>query len=346
MRKFSLFVVAFWVSCVLLATPLLTVSQSVQPEGDPVTSEEEPPVQDAVEKEEDEPLDLSEEDEPKRLTFDLSFGFAGLNLDALYNRGSGTDALVNQYADAYQLSHSSSGKWLERKHMIPVGLSANYQLKEKIFLNVGFEYSSGSIFSQRSYNVKWDSLNEVQTYDHSYKITCFMPRVGVSYRYKSLDIYGAVGIGSTNLTHEQDYARADEGPSYSQTYSGHESFKVKGSGTAIIIGVKYNWKLDSIKLIRKLIKRSASFFVKAEYMMLTVKNLTGSKSYSFTMPDGEKTTGNDQGSLYSYDWDPYGNGSFQYWDLFPSAPDGADISNAEKLGLKLSGIRLMIGISF
>ena len=51
-------------------------------------------------------------------------------------------------------------------------------------------------------------------------------------------------------------------------------------------------------------------------------------------------------TFYNFSWNPFGLGSFTYWDAFATEPSGSEIGGVKKMALDLSCIRLMIGISF
>lgn len=269
----------------------------------------------------------------KKVEYEVSFGISWANAKELYYRSSGIDAIIRQYSQYYQLSHSATGKFEENKVFIPVDVSMNYRFSEKWFLNAGIGFSQCPASSQKEYSIGWNEFDENHQYDLNNKITVFMPRVGVGHRYKSLDFFSSLVLGFSQLTHILESIQSEPGAGYEIT----TTFKVKGISPGMILGVKYRIEFK---------KKKIGAFAKFEYLLLKVSNLKGTKVSEVITTEGERSSESLDGTLYSFEWNPYGSGWFDYWDIYDSPPSGTTIQNVKKLNLNLSGIRLMVGISF
>jgi hypothetical protein len=71
--------------------------------------------------------------------------------------------------------------------------------------------------------------------------------------------------------------------------------------------------------------------------------LKGSKSFATVGAVGEEL---QDATFYRYEWNPFGLGWFDYWDAFETDPVQVDKRNIQKMGLNLSSVRFMIGVSF
>jgi len=272
----------------------------------------------------------------KKIQFEVSFGFARINPDSIYDRNSGIDASLFQYAQYYQLTASATGGYKESKLMLPFNISLNYHLKGNLYLTAGIDYGVTNSSGNKSYKAAWPDFNENYDYTISDKLLLFMPRIGVTYRKGALDLYGALGMGYAHLTHNELMSFTEPGYSYAIT----EEFKVKGSGLAIVAGVKYRPNLS------KLLGKKLTPFLKLEAMILTVSTLKGSKGRAGKDYTGQTVSEVTEGTVYSFLYNPYGQNGFDFWELYSTLPTDPAITSVDKLGISLSGIRLMIGISF
>jgi hypothetical protein len=268
----------------------------------------------------------------KKIEFDISLGIASSNPENLYIRYNGIDSLIQQYTRHNTITSTPSGDYKKIKSFIPIDLTLNYMLSEKLYLSGGIEYSFGKSSSNKNYLLTWDNFSEDHTYQHKNNITMFFPHVGIGYRNKALSLYGSLGFGFAKVDHQQDFTYSDT----INRYDENQRFKVNGSQPGFKIGIKYK-----IKQFKK-----QSIFVKLEYLYLSITKLTGTKDFRATpsIPGGNSES--TKGTLYRYDWNPFGMGFIEYWDLHESSPQDALIQNATELILNLSSLRLMIGISF
>ncbi|UCH92748.1 MAG: hypothetical protein JSV88_20965 [Candidatus Aminicenantes bacterium] len=272
----------------------------------------------------------------KKIELEFSFGVAGGNLESISQRSSGIDELLYQYARYYQADYSAVGKFPENKLFIPINFSINYRLNKEWYLQAGFDYSFSNGSSGKAYQVAWDNFYEQYDYDITDRVSYVMPHIGVRLRLGSFDFYSAVGMGFARFTHTEDLRYSESEPGYS--YDTNQTFKVKGSAPAVIIGIKY--RLNLFK------KSSIQAFVKLETVLLKVNSLDGSKTTVASDPGGTRYSQVEEGTLYQFQWNPFEDQGFDSWDIYETLPDDPTKRNFQEMGINLSGIRLMIGISF
>lgn len=276
----------------------------------------------------------------KKVELELSVGVARINPTSIYQRSSGIDELIYQYAQHYQADYSTTEGFSESKLLIPFSFSANYRLKKELYLKAGLEYSfSGSNSSEKSSRVAWSNFYEQYDYQLSNKISYLMPYIGIGYGNGSFDFYGALGIGFTRFTHTEDLRYSESEPGYS--YDSEDTFNVKGTTPGVIIGIKYR-----LPFFKKSSGKGITSFIKLEAVILKVKSFSGTKTTIASDSQGERFSQTQEGTLYEFEWNPYGNQGFAFWDIYDTLPDDPTMQNFQELGLNLSGIRLMIGISF
>ena len=284
-----------------------------------------------------------EEGKEKKFAVEASIGAGLVNPDDIYKRSEGIEAMVNQYIDYYDADSTLTGEFKKVKVMIPLNLSMTYALNKKLYLRGGLEYANGASSSEKGFLMSWPPASgssvggtESQYYALNYKLSYLMPQVGVGYRVgNTFDIYGSVGLGFTRFNYTEDFAVLVNS---SQTVASTLDYEVKATSPAAIFGIKYRFPLrrwDSAS--------GAHGFIKFEYMFLNIKTLKGSKNYSADTTGGSDLT---DATFYTFQWNPFGLGSFAYWESFASEPSGGDKTNIQKMSLNLSSIRLMIGISF
>jgi len=268
-----------------------------------------------------------------RLDFEVSLGFSKTELKEIYYRDSGIDSIINQYARFYNVTSSSSGEFGEIKSMLPFNFIINYNLKKNLYLKMGFELSSKSISSEKSYQLTQNGVEEVHKYNLKNKVGYLMPFVGFEARISPFGFYANLGMNFATFSHTQDFNYSEN--NYSQERE--DKFDVKGSGMGVIVGGKYMYKIG--KKIRVLIK--------LEYFYSKIRQLNGDKFSTGSNSSGESFSESIlDGILYSFEMNPYETGWIKYWDMYKSLPNESWIRNPVKLNLDLSSIRLMIGFSF
>jgi hypothetical protein len=276
-------------------------------------------------------------DKAKKIEFEISAGVGNVNPESIYSRSSGIEAIIDQYARHYNLDTTFTGEYPEIKRFIPFNLSLNYALNDKLYLKAGVDYCFSNAVSEKSYQVAWQDFDENHDYNITNKISYLMPHIGFAYMPGVVGFHGAVGMGFARFTHieELDYSE----PGYG--YETSDTFKVSGTGLGVILGVKFR-----LRLSKKSSGKGVHAFLKLEYVMLKVNTLSGEKTRAAVNANGQRVSETEEGTLYEYEWNPYGNQRIDFWDIYKTPPTDPSMQNFQELGLNLSGIRLMIGISF
>lgn len=262
----------------------------------------------------------------KKFEFEVSGGIALIREhDNFYNRISGTNDLINQYAQYYKLTVDLSGDEVNKiKMFTPFNLSLNYKFSKSWYLKIGFEYSSGKTFTGQQYTINWNGTTETYDYDYDYRISSLMPFIGVGTRFFSLGLYANIGFNITDFSFSQSLRYKEGGVLLLEEDDTYDS---REKSIAFILGGKYMIRLgQKVKLLLKL-----------EYLYLNLNSFKGEKKNS---------SGIEEGTIYTYEINPYGIDWLPFWDLHESEPDDPAIRNVTKLGLDLSCLRLMIGFSF
>ncbi len=273
----------------------------------------------------------------KKYRIEFAFGMTRSNPQSIYVRDSGIEQLIGQYARFYNLTSSFTGAFKQSKLLIPFNLAFHYQLKKKLFLRAGIDYSFGKNSSNKLFQVAWPEFNESHDYLLKDRVSYIMPQVGIGYRFNSLALYGALGLGFVSFSHTETLHYSE--PSYSHNIE--ETFKATSTAPGFIFGAKYQ-----LPIPKKMADKSFRLFVKLEAVILKASTLKGSKTKIASNSIGENITQTITGTFYQYDWNPYGGQAIPYWDVCETLPAAASISNPKKMALNLSGIRLMLGFSF
>jgi hypothetical protein len=259
--------------------------------------------------------------------------------DSLYQRTSGTDFLIAQYAQLTganaQVSSIQSHEAIKR--LIPVNIGVNFNVHSNWYLKMGVEFSSGNTSSDTTYLLPLYGLNENYIYDFEYKISNLMPYLGIETRFSNFGVFLNLGYNTTSFSHTYGL-KYSEGDNYQHTLT--ESFDTKGNGLGVTIGGKYMVNLGA----------RAKVFLKLEYLYLKIGSFSGDKSISGSNSLGETFSNSSDGTIYSYQTNPFGIGWYDFWDVYEDIPNMSatsfPIRNTEKLSLDLSCIRLMLGFSF
>jgi len=267
----------------------------------------------------------------KKMEYVISLGMSFVKPKNLILKNNGIDSSVSQYADSLGYDHKTEGKFKEKMMGIPISFIVNYKLSDGIYLKFGGEYETISNLSDKAYSVSWPSLTEKMDYSVKNSITNIMPFVGIEKRFSSFGVYAIIGLNLTSFKYENILDLNDG------SYSLKKVTEIKASGTGIgfNIGAKYMIKLNKYGII-----------VKAEYAIRTISSFSGDKSYKATDSLGNKSGTEESGSLYIYDYDPYGKGGFEWWDIHKNSPNASNIKNVKDFSLNISSIRMMIGFTF
>lgn len=284
-----------------------------------------------------------EESKEKKFAVELSAGLGMVNPADLFLRASGIEAMVAQYVAFTEADSTVTGEFKKVKMLIPMNISATYALGKKLYLRAGVEYGTGLSSSEKGFLMSWPPVagssvggTESQYYGLNYKVTYFMPQVGVGYRVgKTFDIYGSVGFGLARFSYTEDFTVLMNSV---QTVSSSLDYTAKGTAPGFILGAKYRFPLRRWES-----ESGAHGFIKVEYMMFKVNELKGTNRFGTGASVIEEFK---DVTFYTFQFNPFELGSLDYWDAFLGEPGAPGMTNPKKMALNLSAIRLMIGISF
>ncbi len=269
---------------------------------------------------------------PKSFFSKINFEFSGYLSRSSYPdlilRANSVGAILKQYSDFYNIAYSQTGDVSDTYNAIPLNLSINYHLKNKIYLRLGVEYFKTINKFTQNHLVDWgQNLTEIISVDLDSNIQYYSPYIGAEYRFSKFAAYLEANI--TLLKHH-----------YIENITFHglnsNSTKTIINTTANPVGLKLGIKY-SIKITKNL-----NAIAKLEYSYLNVSSFKGEKS---VLRSDENNAINTEGIVYKYETNPYNSTWIPTWDLLNN-PDNGELQNLEKMSMGLSGIRFIIGISF
>ncbi len=268
----------------------------------------------------------------KKIEFVISSGISLLNPESLVIKNNGIDSSVSQYAESIQYNYKTVGKFKNMMTGLPISITVNYRLSNDLYLKFGGEYETIGNSYDKTYSISWPSFTEKMSYTIENSIKNIIPFVGIEKRFSSFGIYGIIGLNITSFVYKNILDLS--GGSYNLKKI--TDIKANGKGIALYIGAKYMIKL----------KKKFGFLIKAEYVYRTIGSFSGKKSYKVSDSVGGDKSVIESGDLYMYDLDPYGKGSFKWWDMHKGLPNKSNIKNVESFSLNHSSIRIMLGFTF
>ena len=270
----------------------------------------------------------------KKLEFEFTFGFSLSKPSQLYQRGKGIETLITQYAKIQNLTVTTTGDFKENTIGFPIVFAINYNLNPKWFLKGGVEYHFSGNTSEKIFRLAQNNNQvEDQTHNLENRISYLMPFIGGGLRVSAFTVYVSLGLGFTHLTLTHIFNYSAE--TYTQEIK--HIFNTNGIAPGFLLGVQYKIKMGG----------KFHLFTKLEFLYMNAASLKGEKE-SITSNSGDPFTKSikEEGTLYSYDMNPYGLGNYPYWDLHSSSPNSSWIKNSQKMNLNLSCIRILFGFAF
>jgi hypothetical protein len=269
----------------------------------------------------------------KKLEFEVSAGYSLSKPSELYYRATGIGSLVQQYTSLYGADFQREGEFKENLPLIPIQLSVNYPVANRFYVKAGLEYASGQNSGEVSFSLPINGLTENHVYGLENKISYLMPFVGAETRVSSaIGLYVLLGLNMANYSHAYRFDYAENG--YTETIE--EAIDVSGSTMAVLIGGKYMIKVG----------KRGKLLLKAEYLYAKLGGLSGDKTRTGSNSLGGRFSETVEGVPYTFRMDPYGLGSFLFWDLYETEPGVSWIQNIREMSLDISSIRFMVGFSF
>jgi biotin carboxyl carrier protein len=284
---------------------------------------------------EEKPKPQTQESKPiigKKIGFEISAGMSFSDPGDHYNRAVGIDSLMEQYIQNYGLDYTVSGSFGKNIFFYPINALVNYRVSEKWYLKGGLEFAYGNQSSQKTYRLDWTGTTENHRYDLSSKLTYIMPFVGAETRFGKFGIYANVGLNFLSFSHQKNLEVSETTYWHNQD----EEISASGSGIGIMLGGKYTF----------LIGNKTKLLLKLEFCYMKVSTLTGNRDTSLTNSFGESFSESIQGTIYSFEINPYDLGWFSTWEMLGAVPGESWIRNVTEMAFNMSSIRLMLGITF
>ncbi|MCK4836012.1 MAG: hypothetical protein KAT17_05210, partial [Candidatus Aminicenantes bacterium] len=268
----------------------------------------------------------------KKIDFEVSAGISHSDPGDFYYRASGIDTLVDQYIKNYGLEYSVSGEFGKNIFYFPLNATMNYQVSSKLYLKGGLEFGYGNQSNEKTYTLNWGSFSEDSRYKLASTLMYFMPFFGAETRFGDFGIYANVCFNFMSLSHQKNIELSE--PTY--WYKKNDDISASGSGFGILLGGKYTFELG----------KKLNLLVKLEFCYLKIGKLTGTRDTAISNSAGESFFESVDGTIYSFEMNPYDMGWFNSWELYDSIPTDSWIRNINELTFNLSSIRLMVGFVF
>lgn len=269
----------------------------------------------------------------KKYKIELAAGLSLAKPSQLFYRASAITKLMDHYTAASSLSYNDSGSYKENITAIPINLLVSYPIAENWMLLGGAEFTLGGNSSEKSFSViDQGDNNEAHTATLTNRINFFMPMAGIARSFSNFSLFTKVGFAFANLKHQQIYHYSIN--TYWHTID--STYRVSGTGLALFLGGQYNFT----------VMETIGLFIRVEFMYLNIGTLTGKLESTATDSGGGNLKESEEGILYTYEINPYGQGSIQYWDIHATIPQGSEYRNAAKLTLNLSSLRITLGFQF
>ena len=244
-------------------------------------------------------------------------------------RANAIGLILKQYSNVYDITYGSSGDVIDEYKAIPLQLTLNYNLKEKIYLRAGLEYYKAINKFTQTHKVDWGQNNiENVSVDLDSNIQYFSPFIGAEYRFSDFGVY--IDFNINFLKHQYI-----ENIVFNQG-SNNNTTKTDITATANPVGFKFGLKYS------KTIYKKLSLFAKLEYSYSKISSFEGEKTIQST----NNSTINTKGIIYTYETNPYNADWIPTWDMLDNPVGNDNMKNINKMTMDLSEIRLVFGISF
>jgi hypothetical protein len=208
----------------------------------------------------------------------------------------------------------------------------SYRVSNKFYVKAGLEFGYGSQSSQKNYTLDWGSFSEEIRYELSSTVMYFLPYVGAETRLGDFGIYGNLCFNFLSLSNQKNTRISDP----AEWVEMDDDISATGNGLGIILGAKTIFEIG----------KKMNLLLKLEFCYLKIGKLSGTRDSLTTHSAGDPNSESVDGTLYSFETNPYDMGWFSSWDLFESLPTGSWYRNVSQLTYNFSCIRLQVGFVF
>jgi hypothetical protein len=211
-------------------------------------------------------------------------------------------------------------------------MSVNYLLTNGFYIFGGFALSSVNNVSDLNCKLTGSGFQENYDYGFTQKLSYIYPYIGVAKRFNDFYVYANIGL---NLV-KYDYEMTKEFVDGSYWEKEKENINVSEKIFSAVFGLKY----------KRRIYGKIKGFIKLEYKYSNLSSVNADYTLSGSNSEGNTISKNYSGTIYSYELDPYNASVIKTWGVFDDLPTSAWTDNFEKLMLKLSAVKISIGLSF
>ncbi|HDP95949.1 MAG TPA: hypothetical protein ENN40_11405 [Candidatus Aminicenantes bacterium] len=269
----------------------------------------------------------------KQFYFELSLGVGLDRPQFLPIKSTGTDDLMRQYAEGAGASLEEDGRLRENIVGLPLRAAVTYRLDNYWSVKAGLGFSVGGATGDKTFILRYPTGSGEQfALNVRNRIQFISPSLEVEHMMGRFSIFAGGGVQWGRLSHTFSVENT------AAVYSGNltEEITATGTGALAYLGGAYRYPLGG----------HACLLFRLEVRFSGISNWNGSKNTLESDNMGNQLQGSLEGKLMRYEWNPYGRGWVEYWDLGEVVADERLYRNASALSSRLSGIRFTIGISF
>jgi len=270
----------------------------------------------------------------ENLEVEITMGTASKNeFDDLYLKDNSYEGLLKQYSNLNNISYNSvSDTSTPFGTFKPINININYKIFENLYIIGGFEFSSTSSSSTKSFDVIWPEFKNTYGYDFTHEISYFSPYIGVGKNFDNFGIYANIGLNSIsyNYTMSKNFSEQKYWEKVTETIEG------TASRLRLTLGLKY----------KQLITGRLHGLIRVEYSMSGTPSIDANLSQTASNSEGKTTSNSDSGLIYKLNINPYSLNEIKTWGVFKTPPKTSWMSNFTELTLPMSTFKISIGLSY
>ncbi len=270
----------------------------------------------------------------ENLEVEITMGIASKNeFDDLYLKDNSYEGLLKQYSNLNNLSYNSvSDTSTPFGTFKPINININYKILENLYIIGGFEFSSISSNSTKSFDIIWPEFKNTYGYDFTHEISYFSPYIGVGKNFDNFGIYANIGLNSIkyNYTMSKNFSEQKYWEKVTETIEG------TASGLRLTLGLKY----------KQLITGRLHGLIRVEYSISGTPSITANLLRKASNSEGKTTSNSNSGLIYNLNINPYNLDKINTWGVFDTPPKISWMSDVTELKLSLSTFKISIGLSF
>lgn len=269
----------------------------------------------------------------KRFCVEFSVGASLDRPETLPLRATATDTLMRQYADGVGAAMAEDGRLNENLLGLPLRAAVGFRLDNYWTIKGGLNFSSGGVTSEKLYTLDHSALSsESFELNVRNRLLLVSPFLEAERLFGRFSLFAGAGLQWGRLSHT--YVVDSISPAYTGNLT--EKITATGMGPLVYLGGAYRYPLGE----------EMSLLIRLEVRFSTINGWSGDKVMSESLSTGEDRTETVEGDLTRYEWNPYGAGWVEYWDLGNVIGDNAVYRDPASMSSRFSGIRFTLGICF